>query len=53
MLCEEAAIPAVPGSCFLLDRGKVKAAKSNSGEFEFFGTVLRGRYRLTHKKGEQ
>ena len=53
MLCEEAAIPAVPGNCFLLDRGRVKSGKSNSGEFEFFGAVLRGRYRLTHKKGEQ
>ncbi len=51
LFCEDASCAHSHDSQMILERGTVKRVKTCGEELEFFGELLRGRYRITRKEG--
>jgi hypothetical protein len=51
LLCEHVNPSTESDFQLLLDRGKVKLGNAHEDEFEFFGKLLRGKYRIARKGG--
>lgn len=50
LLCEDAGRVAARDQDLLLDHGSVRRGKNHADDLEFYGDLLRGRYRLTRKE---